>query len=70
MVNRQKNSICGVMVSTLSSNGVDHGFEPDQIKPKTKIGICCFSTKPAGLRGKTKDWSTWNQDDVSKFIKF
>ena len=55
MVNRQKNSISGIMVSTLSSNGVDHGFEPDQIKPKTKIGICCFSTKPAGLRGKTKD---------------
>ena len=35
MVNCQKNSISGVMVSTLSSNGVDHGFEPDQIKPKT-----------------------------------
>jgi hypothetical protein len=45
------------MVSMLASSGVDRGFEPrsDQIKDY-KIGICCFSTKHAALRRKSKDW--------------
>jgi hypothetical protein len=52
------------MVSVLVLNAVDHGFEPDRIKPKSKIGICCFSTKHAALRRKIKDWLTRNQEDV------
>ena len=43
------------MVSVLVLNAVDHWFEPDRIKPKSKIGICCFSTKHAALRRKSKD---------------
>jgi hypothetical protein len=27
----------------------------------------CFSTKPAALRRKSKDWSTRNQDNVSEW---
>jgi hypothetical protein len=43
------------MVSMLASCAVDHGFEPqlDQTKDY-KIGICCFSAKHAGLRGKSE----------------
>ena len=29
------------------------------------IGICCFSSKHAALRGKSKDWLVRNQDNVS-----
>ena len=32
-------------------------------KPKTKIGICCFSAKHAALRSKSKDW--WARNNVS-----
>ena len=32
-----------------------------------KIGICCFSTKHAALRRKSKDWLAWNQDNVSEW---
>ena len=52
------------MVSVLVLNAVDHGLEPDRIKPKSKSGICCFSTKHAALRRKSKDWLTRNQDNV------
>ena len=48
------NCIGGVMVS------------PGQTKDY-KIGICCFSTKQAALRRKSKDWLAWNQDNVSKW---
>jgi hypothetical protein len=48
------------MVSVLVLNAVDHGFEPDRIKPKSKIGICCFSIKHAALKRKSKDWLTRN----------
>jgi len=30
-----------------------------------EIGICCFSTKHASLRSKSKDWLARNQDIVS-----
>jgi len=30
-----------------------------------KIGIWCFSTKHAALRSNSKDWLTWNQNNVS-----
>ena len=31
------------------------------------IGICCFSTKNAALRKKSKDWFARNQDNVSNW---
>jgi hypothetical protein len=31
------------------------------------MGYLCFSTKPAALRRKSKDWSTRNQDNVSEW---
>ena len=38
-------------------SAVDHGFEPRLGQTKDyKIGICCFSTKHAALRRKSKDW--------------
>ena len=57
--------IGGVMVSLLPSDVVDHGFELwlDQTK-YNKIGICCFSSKYAALRSKSKDWLATNYDDV------
>jgi hypothetical protein len=30
------------------------GSSPDLVKPKTKIGICCFSAKPVALGERTK----------------
>jgi hypothetical protein len=44
------------MVSVLTSNAVDRGFETrsGQIKDY-KIGICCFSAKHAALRKNSKD---------------
>jgi hypothetical protein len=32
-----------------------------------EICICGFSTKPAALRRKSKDWLTRNQDSVSEW---
>jgi len=32
-----------------------------------KTGICCFSTKNATLRRKSKDWLALNQDNVSEW---
>ena len=50
------NCISGVMVSVLVSSAVDHGFEPRSGQTKDyEIGICCFSTKHAALRRKSKD---------------
>ena len=53
------------MVSVLSSSAVDRGFEPrsGQTKDYT-IGICCFSSKHAALRNKTKDWLARSQNNV------
>jgi hypothetical protein len=49
------------MVSVLTSSVVD------RVQPDYKIGICCFSTKHAALRRKSKDWVAQNQDNVSKW---
>jgi hypothetical protein len=50
-------TIGGVIVSMLSSSGVDRGFEPRSGQTKDyKICICCFSAKHAALRRKSKDW--------------
>jgi hypothetical protein len=61
-----KNCIGGVRVNVLASNAVDRGFEPRSSQTKDfYIGICCFSSKDASLRRKSKDWLTRNQDDTS-----
>ena len=55
-----------VMVSVLTSSAVDRGFE--RLSGETKdyeIGICCFSSKHAALRSKSKDWLALNQNNVS-----
>jgi hypothetical protein len=62
------NHINGVMISVLASNVVDCGFDPRSGQTKDyNIGICCFSTKHATLRRKSKDWLTRNQDNVSEW---
>ena len=56
------------MVSVLTSNAVDHRFEPRSVQTKDyKIGICCFSAKHAALRRKSKDWLARNQNNVSEW---
>ena len=56
------------MVNVVASSAVDRGFEPRFGQTKDyKIGICCFSTKHAALRRKSKDWLVWNQDNVSEW---
>ena len=50
------NRIGGVMVSMLASSAVDRGFEPWSGQTKDyEIGLCCFSTKHAVLRSKSKE---------------
>jgi hypothetical protein len=57
------------MVSILTSSAVDRGFDPRSGQTKDyKIGICCFSTKKAALRRKSKDWLARNQDNVSECV--
>ena len=62
------NCIGGVMVSMLASSVVDRGlqFRLGQTKDYN-IGMCCFSTKQAALRSKSKDWLARNQDNVSEW---
>ena len=51
----------------LNSSVVDHGFEPRSCQTNDyKIGMCCFSTKHAALRNKSKDWLAQNQVNVSE----
>jgi hypothetical protein len=55
------------MVRVLATSAVDRGFESRSGQTKDfKIGICCFSTKHAGLRRKSKDWLARNQNNVSE----
>ena len=62
------NRIGGVMVNVLVSSAVDRGFEPQSGQTKDyEIGICCFSTKHAALRRKSKDWLARNQSNVSEW---
>jgi hypothetical protein len=60
--------ISGIIVRVLVSSVVDHVFEPRADKTKDyAIGICCFSTKHASLRRKSKDWLARNQDNMSEW---
>ena len=55
------------MISVLASSAVDRGFEPCSGQTKGYIsGSCCFSTKHAALRRKSKEWWARNQDNVLK----
>ena len=55
------------MVSVLASSAVDRGFKPRSGQTKDyEIGICCFSTKHATLRRKSKDWLTRIEDNMSE----
>ena len=56
------------MVSVLASSVVDREFESRSGQAKDyKIGSCCFSTKHAALRRKSKDWLARNQNNVSEW---
>jgi hypothetical protein len=56
------------MVRVLTSSVVDRGLEPLSGQTKDyKIGICCFSTKHAALRRKSKDWLARNQNNMSEW---
>ena len=58
----------GVMVSVLASRAVDRGFQPRSGQTKDyKIRICCFSSKHAALRRKSKGWFARNQNNVSEW---
>ena len=60
------NLIGGVMVSVLVLSAVAREVEPRSGQPKDyKIGIFFFSTKHGTVRSKSKDWLSWNKDNVS-----
>ena len=60
--------IGGVMDSVLASSAVDRWFELRLGQTKDyNIGVCCFSAKHETLRGKSKDWLAWNQNNVSEW---
>ena len=53
-------------VILLAAGAMDRGFMHRSSNPKTiKKGICCFSTKHAALKIKSKDWLAWNKNNVS-----
>ena len=53
------------MVSVLAYSAVDRGVEPRSGQTKDyDIGICCFSTKYAALRSKSKDWLARIQNKI------
>ena len=55
------------MVSVLASSTIDCGYEPWSCQTKEyNIGICCFSSKNAALRRKSRDWLARNQNNVSE----
>ena len=59
------------MVSVLTSNAVDCGFHFRSGQTKDyKIGICCFSSKQAALKSKSKDWLSQNKDNVSELFQW
>jgi hypothetical protein len=56
------------MVSVLASSAIYCGYEPRSGQTKEyEIGVCCFSTKNASLRRKSKDWLARNQNNVSEW---
>ena len=63
-----ENRIGSGMVSVLASSAIDCGYEPRSGQTKEyNIGVCCFSTKNASLRRKSKDWLVRIQNNVSEW---
>ena len=59
------NGIGGIMVSVLALSVVDRGFGPQSGQTKDyTFDVCCFSTKSAVLRIKSKDWLDRNRNNV------
>ena len=62
------NHIHHIMVSLLALSAEDRWIKPWSGQTKDyKIGICCFSTKHAALRRKSKDWLAQNQNNMSEW---
>ena len=60
--------IGGVMVSVLALSVGDCGFESQAGHTEDyEIGICCFSARHAALMSNSKDWLSWNQNNVSEW---
>ena len=58
----------GIMNSVLASSAMDRVFEPRSCQTNDyEIDICCFSTKQASLRKRSKDWLAMNQGNVSEW---
>ena len=56
------------MVSVFVSITVDCGFEAQSGETKDyEIGNCCFSSKHAALKRKSKGWLAQNLDNVSEW---
>jgi hypothetical protein len=56
-----------IMVSMLDSLAVYREFEPQSGQTKyNKIDFHCFSAKHVAFRRKSKDWLTWNHNNLSK----
>jgi hypothetical protein len=55
---------CLVSVHVLVLSLVDCGFDINQIHT-IKSSIGCFFSNHTALRSKTKDWLSWDQDNVS-----
>jgi hypothetical protein len=63
-------TLCGIFIVLVHSNNIagDLGFDPRSSQTEDyNIGICCFSTKHAALRSKSKDRLARNQDNVSEW---
>ena len=58
----EMNCISDVVVRVLVSSVVGQGQTNDY-----EIGICCFSSKHAAQRSKSKDWLAQNKDNVSEW---
>jgi hypothetical protein len=59
------------MVSVLASSTADLGIKPRLGQTKyCNIGMCCFSTKQAVLRRKSKGWLARDTDDASEWGLF
>jgi hypothetical protein len=59
----------GGMDSVSALSGVDCRFDPQSYQPKNyAIGICCFSSKLAALKRKSKYLLGRNYDNESEWI--
>ena len=65
---KKKSIIRRVIDSMLDLSAVERGFDIRSCQTNDyEIGIFCFSSKHAVLRGKSKDWLAQNQDNVTEW---